>query len=114
MASSKLRGVLTPVLTPFETDYSVSRPRFLKHCRSLIEQNVGLAVFGTNSEANSLSVAETRQLLDLLVDEGLPTSRMMPGTGCCSITDSIALTRHAVDLGCAEIGRASCRERVCQ
>ncbi|HEY9573448.1 MAG TPA: dihydrodipicolinate synthase family protein [Pusillimonas sp.] len=101
MASSKLRGVLTPVLTPFETDYSVSRPRFLKHCRSLIEQNVGLAVFGTNSEANSLSVAEKRQLLDLLVDEGLPTSRMMPGTGCCSITDSIELTRHAVDLGCA-------------
>jgi 4-hydroxy-tetrahydrodipicolinate synthase len=103
MAGKKLSGVLTPVLTPFNSDYSVSRPRFLKHCRSLIEQDVGLAVFGTNSEANSLSVAEKRQLLDMLVDEGLPTSRMMPGTGCCSITDSIELTRHAVELGCAGV-----------
>lgn len=103
MSGKKLSGVLTPVLTPFNGDYSVSRPRFLKHCRALIEQDVGLAVFGTNSEANSLSVAEKRQLLDLLADEGLPVSRMMPGTGCCAITESIELTRHAVKLGCAGV-----------
>ncbi|MGB3288326.1 MAG: dihydrodipicolinate synthase family protein [Burkholderiaceae bacterium] len=101
MAGKKLSGVLTPVLTPFNSDYSASKARFLKHCRNLIEQDVGLAVFGTNSEANSLSVSEKRQLLDLLVDEGLPADRMMPGTGCCAITDSIELTRHAVNLGCA-------------
>ncbi|HWK71899.1 dihydrodipicolinate synthase family protein [Pollutimonas sp. M17] len=103
MAGKKPSGVLTPVLTPFNSDYSVSRPRFLKHCRALIEQDVGLAVFGTNSEANSLSVAEKRHLLDVLADEGLPTDRMMPGTGCCAITDSVELTRHAVDLGCAGV-----------
>ncbi len=103
MANTKMRGVLSPVLTPFNPDYSVSRPRFVKHCRSLIEQDVGLAVFGTNSEANSLSINEKRQLLDLLVDEGLPTHKMMPGTGQCAITDSIELTRHAVDLGCGGV-----------
>jgi 4-hydroxy-tetrahydrodipicolinate synthase len=101
--SKKIRGVLSPVLTPFDTDYSVSKPRFVKHCRSLIEQDVGLAVFGTNSEANSLSVNEKRQLLDLLVQEGLPTQKMMPGTGCCALTDSIELSRHAVELGCAGV-----------
>ena len=67
MANTKMRGVLSPVLTPFNPDYSVSRPRFVKHCRSLIEQDVGLAVFGTNSEANSLSLTERRMLLDRLV-----------------------------------------------
>ncbi|WP_353173183.1 dihydrodipicolinate synthase family protein, partial [Paracandidimonas soli] len=68
MSGSKLRGVLSPVLTPFNADYSVSETRFLKHCKSLLEQNVGLAVFGTNSEANSLSVEEKVRLLDLLID----------------------------------------------
>ncbi|RTZ41593.1 dihydrodipicolinate synthase family protein [Candidimonas sp. SYP-B2681] len=103
MTNSKIRGVLSPVLTPFNPDYSVSKPRFLKHCTSLIEQDVGLAVFGTNSEANSLSTNEKRQLLDVLVENGLPTNKMMPGTGCCSITDSIELSRHAVELGCSGV-----------
>ena len=103
MVTTKIRGVLSPVLTPFNEDYSISKPRFLKHCRSLIEQDVGLAVFGTNSEANSLSTNEKRQLLDLLVEQGLPTHKMMPGTGCCSISDSIELTRHAVELGCSGV-----------
>lgn len=103
MTSTKIRGVLSPVLTPFNADYSVSKPRFLKHCQSLIDQDVGLAIFGTNSEANSLSINEKRQLLDLLVEEGLPTHKMMPGTGSCAITDSIELSKHAVEQGCSGV-----------
>ena len=97
----KICGVLSPVLTPFNTDYSVAKKHFVDHCRTLLDCDVGLAIFGTNSEANSLSVNEKMQLMDLLVEEGLPTARMMPGTGCCSIGDSIEMTRHAVRLGCA-------------
>jgi len=100
---STLRGVLSPVLTPFEADLSPSSPRFLRHCRALIAQDVGLAVFGTNSEGNSLSVAEKRRLLDVLVEAGLPPSRMMPGTGACALPDAIELTRHAVEAGCAGV-----------
>jgi 4-hydroxy-tetrahydrodipicolinate synthase len=60
-------------------------------------------VFGTNSEANSLSAEERKTLLDRLVDGGLPPGRMMPGTGCCSVTDTVELTRHAVEHGAAGI-----------
>ena len=100
---STLRGVLAPVLTPFEADFSPSVPRFVRHCRALVAQGVGLAVFGTNSEGNSLSVAEKRTLLDALVDADLPPSRMMPGTGTCALPDTIELTRHAVRAGCAGV-----------
>ena len=103
MSRTRLRGVLSPVLTPFNEDYTPSRPRFLAHCTSLLEQGVGLAVFGTNSEANSLSVREKRQLLDTLLEAGLPAGSMMPGTGCCSLDDSVELTRHAVAAGCAGV-----------
>ena len=59
----------------------------------------GLAVFGTNSEANSMSVGEKTALLDELVDAGVDRTRLMPGTGCCALTDSVRLTAHAVRLG---------------
>ncbi|WP_133645216.1 dihydrodipicolinate synthase family protein [Paraburkholderia flava] len=98
-----LRGVLAPVLTPFEADGTPSAARFVRHCRTLLNDNVGLAAFGTNSEANSLSVREKRELLDALVEAGLPTSRMMPGTGACALPDAIELTRHAVAQGCAGV-----------
>ena len=98
---TRIRGVLSPVVTPFGSDLRPDPGRLAAHCRWLLDSGVGLAVFGTNSEANSLSVAEKRDLLDRLIEAGIPPERMMPGTGCCSISDSVELTTHAVSLGCA-------------
>src|SRR5690606_611877 len=91
-----MEGVLSPVVTPFAADLSPDAARFIAQCRWLLEQNVGLAVFGTNSEANSLSVSERRFLLEALVDAGIDPARLMPGTGCCSLTDTVELTKDAV------------------
>jgi len=98
---NRLSGVLTPVITPFKVDLSPDADRLVAQCKWLLSQNVGLAVFGTNSEANSLSVEEKIVLLDRLVDAGIDTGRMMPGTGCCALTDTVKLTAHAATLGCA-------------
>ncbi|TMH58724.1 MAG: dihydrodipicolinate synthase family protein [Betaproteobacteria bacterium] len=100
---ARIRGVLSPVVTPFDAELRPDASRFVRHCRWLLDQGVGLAVFGTNSEANSLSVAEKIALLQRLVDAGLPPERMMPGTGCCAFSDSVELTRAAVRLGCAGV-----------
>ncbi|MCG2597127.1 MAG: dihydrodipicolinate synthase family protein, partial [Achromobacter sp.] len=102
-AAGRPQGVYSPVLTPFNADLSPSAPRFVGHCRALLEQGAGLAIFGTNSEANSLSVAEKRHLLDALLDAGLPAARMMPGTGACALPDAVELTRHAVGAGCGGV-----------
>lgn len=99
LRTDSLRGVYAPVLTPFEADGRPAPDRYLRHCRWLLEQDVGLAVFGTNSEANSLSLAEKRSLLDLLLEAGVPAARLMPGTGACALPDTIELTRHATQAG---------------
>ncbi|MFT5500485.1 MAG: 4-hydroxy-tetrahydrodipicolinate synthase [Woeseiaceae bacterium] len=101
MSNNKMSGVLCPVITPFTDDLEPDAERLIHQCQWLLSQNVGLAVFGTNSEANSLSVDEKILLLDRLVDAGIDTTRMMPGTGCCALSDSVRLTAHAVELGCA-------------
>jgi 4-hydroxy-tetrahydrodipicolinate synthase len=102
MAQQRLRGVLSPVVTPFKKDYSPDAQRFVRHCKWLLAHGCsGLAVFGTNSEANSLSADERMTLLEQLVEGGVPAAQLMPGTGCCALTDSVRLTAHAVKLGCA-------------
>ncbi len=101
--SQRIRGVLAPVVTPFKADLSPDRQRFIRHCQWLLSQNCGLAVFGTNSEANSMSAEERSTLLDALVAAGIDPSRIMPGTGCCSITKTVELTAHAVKHGCAGV-----------
>lgn len=101
--TKNIKGVLAPVVTPFNADLSPDPERFIAHCRWLLSQHCGLAAFGTNSEANSLSANERIALLEALAAADIDTSRMMPGTGCCALTDSVRLTEHAVKLGCAGV-----------
>jgi 4-hydroxy-tetrahydrodipicolinate synthase len=100
----RLSGVLAPAITPFRQDLSVDAERFARHARWLLESGcAALAAFGTNSEANSLAGEERMALLEYLVAHGVPGEALMPGTGCCSLPDSVRLTAHAVRLGCAGV-----------
>jgi len=99
----RIRGVLAPVVTPFTKDLAPDPQRFVAHCRWLLELGSGLAVFGTNSESNSLSLDERLALLDFLLDAGIDPGRMMPGTGSCALTDAVQLTDRATKAGCAGV-----------
>ena len=104
MTEEKLMsGVYAPVMTPYNVDLSIDHERLFLHCSWLISQGCGLAIFGTNSEANSLSVGERLDVLDILVGRGLNPKKMLPGTGCCSIIDSAVLTTKAIKLGCSGV-----------
>jgi len=101
---NRIEGILAPVVTPFKPDLSPEPERFVRHCKWLLASGCsGLAVFGTNSEANSLSVAEKLALLEALTSGGVAASLLMPGTGCCALSDSVTLTREAVRLGCGGV-----------
>jgi 4-hydroxy-tetrahydrodipicolinate synthase len=91
-APKRITGVLAPVVTPFKRDLSPDRERYVRHCKWLLANGCrGLAVFGTNSEANSLSIDERMVLLETLIQEGVPAAALMP----------VRLTAHATALGCA-------------
>ena len=97
---NKFSGVLSPVLTPYTKDLKPDSRQLVNQCHWLLSQNVSLAVFGTTSEANSLALEEKISLLDDLIEAGIDPARLMPGTGCCSLTETVQLTSHAVNLGC--------------
>jgi 4-hydroxy-tetrahydrodipicolinate synthase len=100
MPSQPFHGVLVPVLTPFTASGEPDAGRFVAFCRWLLEQGAGgLAIFGTTSEANSMSAGERMALLDQLIEAGIPAQKLMPGTGACAVTDAVTLVRHAVGHG---------------
>lgn len=93
--TSRIRGALAPVLTPFLDDLQPDVERYIAHCKWIIDNNAGLAIFGTNSEAASLSVSERLKLTEQLLEAGIPASKMMPGTGACALPDAVELAKHA-------------------
>ncbi len=99
-----LAGLWPPASTPFTADGAVDEKKLIRHCRGMLDDGAaGLAVLGTTSEANSLTLGERRRVIDALVEDGVAPARLLPGTGACAIDDAAALSRHAGELGCAGV-----------
>ena len=98
------KGVLAAVLTPMDEDLKPNHQAFAAHCRRLLAAGChGLSVFGTTGEANSLSVNERLAALEGLLDSGVPVETLLPGTGSCALTDTVRLSRAALEAGTAGV-----------
>jgi len=93
-------GVFSAALTPLDAELAPDHARFVDHCRYLLDEGCdGIAMLGTTGEANSFSVAERTALLEAVVAAGIAPRRLLPGTGVAALSDTIALTRHALSVG---------------
>ena len=94
-------GVNAAVLTAMRADLSVDLDRMAAHCRWLLANGCnGLAILGTTGEANSLGVSERIEVMEGLVERGLPAACLLPGVGTPALTDTVLLARCAAELGC--------------
>jgi 4-hydroxy-tetrahydrodipicolinate synthase len=97
-----LQGVIAAAATPFTADGAIDTAAYLNHCRWLLAHGCdGINVLGTTGEANSIGLAARHQLLDIVGASGLPMAQLMVGTGGCALSDTVELTRHAVQCGFA-------------
>ena len=95
-----LSGVIAAVATPVTEDLVPDLKRATDLARYLLDNGCdGLNVLGSTGEATSFSVAERKSVMDAYKSDGLPLGRLMVGTGAASVSDAIALTKHAADLG---------------
>lgn len=93
-------GVYTAVLTPIKNDSSVDFDLLIAHCNWLLKNGcTGIALLGTTGEANSFSFNERIEILEKVIAGGIPPKKLMVGTGCCSLPESIELTKHATEAG---------------
>ncbi len=98
------RGVITPILTPFNDDLSFAPDLYLDQARWLLDHGIHvISPFGTTGEALSMATEERLAAVDVLVDGGIDPALLMPGTGLCNLPETLELCRHAVERGCAGV-----------
>lgn len=97
-----LEGVWAASITPLKANLDLDIERFHRYVGWLLEKGChGIVLFGTTGEANSFTVAERRAVLAGLSRSGTPMDRVIVGTGCTAVPDTIELTAQASSLGCA-------------
>lgn len=98
--SLPVTGVISATATPLNADLSPDTARLADHAKTLLDDGChGIALLGTTGEATSFSVVERNSLLDGMLAAGIPADALIPGVGCASMTDTVVLTRHALDKG---------------
>ncbi len=102
MTDRTLRGVIAAVSTIIDGNGAPDHARSLKLARHLLDHGCdGLNVLGTTGEATSFSREERMALMSAYRQQGMPMQRLMVGTGAAAVSDAIALTRHAAEMGFA-------------
>lgn len=95
-----LPGIWPALLTPLDAQGQIDHPRFAHLARELIAAGCGgVTPFGTTGEGPAFSVAERMAAVDALVAGGVPAARILASTSCASPVDTLALTRHALQIG---------------
>jgi 4-hydroxy-tetrahydrodipicolinate synthase len=94
------RGVFCAAVTPLDADLNPDHAQFVAHAKALLADGCdGIALLGTTGEANSFATGERQALLEAAVAAGIAPERLLPGTGVTALTETVALTRHALSLG---------------
>ena len=104
MTHPTIRGVLVPLLTPFNDDMTVATDLYVAHAQRVLDQGcAGLVPFGTTGEALSVGIDERIAAVRALVDAGIDPAKMIPGTGLSNVTDTARLSRACLDMGCSAV-----------
>jgi 4-hydroxy-tetrahydrodipicolinate synthase len=100
MSTKTLSGVIAAIATPVDESGAPDLKRAISLARYLLDNGCdGLNVLGTTGEATSFSLDERQAVMDAYKTNGLPLHRLMVGTGAAAVSDAVALTRHAAELG---------------
>jgi len=101
-ATTTLHGVIAAIATAIDEKGEPDCARSTALARYLLDSGCdGLNVLGTTGEATSFSLDQRRRVMSAYAESGLPLDRMMVGTGAAALSDAIALTKHAAELGFA-------------
>lgn len=97
---SDIQGVICATLTPFIGDSGVVDYEWIPaHLRFLETHGVtGVLTLGTTGEGASLGLGERQRVLDLVLGHR-GNLTIIAGTGCASLTETVTLSRYALDQG---------------
>lgn len=93
-----MSGVFAAALTPLNDALEPDFPGLVAHAEWLLANGCdGVALLGTTGEANSFSLEQRLGIVEAAT--ALPRERVLIGTGCAALTDSVRLTNAALTAG---------------
>ncbi|MBS1252079.1 MAG: 4-hydroxy-tetrahydrodipicolinate synthase [Anaerolineales bacterium] len=96
----KIKGVIVPLLTPFDEGGEVNPAATKRLVEFLIARGVrGLFPAGTTGEGPLLTIQERRQLAKAVVEAADGRVPVIVHAGATTTREAIGLTRHAQDIG---------------
>ncbi len=97
---SEIRGVLTAMVTPFESDGALDLDAGRRLARRLVDDGChGVVVAGTTGEASTLTDDEKVRLFDAVLQEIGDEATVIAGTGSNDTAHSVNLTSKARGVG---------------
>ena len=93
-------GVLTAMVTPFDTDGQLDEAAAVRLMRHLLDHGSdGLVLAGTTGEGSTLTDEEKIRLWELAVAEVGDETYLIAGTGSNDTAHSVHLTERATETG---------------
>ena len=96
----QFEGIITPVVTAFDADYSINRNQFASTIEFLIESGVhGIVVAGTTGEYYVQTAEERIEMMKLAKDVMNGRLPLIVGTGAIRTEDSVHYAEQAKSVG---------------
>ncbi len=96
------RGIYAAAISPVTADGGLDGAKLVAYCHHMMSDAGGcdgVAPLGTTGESTSLPIRDRLAAPGILAKAGLPSDRVIIGTGAPSVADAIDLTRAAVEAG---------------
>lgn len=101
---AKFEGIIPPIITPFNQDWSINEGAFRKVINYLIDNGChGVFVGGSQGEFFSLERQERIRLFEVAVDECKGRVPVFAGTAAVTTAETVLLTKEAEKAGCAAV-----------
>lgn len=96
----KLRGSITPVITPFKSNYEVDYEKQSDLIEYQLENGThGISVTGTSGEPSSLTIEEREKVMENAMETINGRVPFAPGTGSTNHDETMYLTKKAEEMG---------------
>lgn len=96
----KLRGVIPPMITPFDEAGNLDEKSLQKLVEYLSDKVDGLFICGSYGCGALMSVEERKRVAEIVKKTAKPGTTIVVMTGTTTTKDTIELTQHAADIGC--------------
>lgn len=96
----KLRGVIPPMVTPFDKDGALDEKNLVKLVEYLSDKVDGLFICGSYGSGPLMTLDERKRVAEIVKATASPDVTIVAHTGTATTKDTIELTKHAMDIGC--------------